>query len=265
MLRVELSTQLIRLRTLIALACLAAVPVLAAASFASKAGQRNGTQGGLFGASPYSALNHAMASLEFISPLLLPIIVAMLAAAIASADRDWGVLRYLYVAPVTRTRLLTAKLTATAVAAAIAVACVLAAGLIAGLTVFGWHPFHIIGAANLTSSAALARSASASGYVLWCMLAMAAIAFTLGLLLPRGAEAVAGAIGFVVVASILNGQSALHAIAVVLPVHYWQDWTGLFAPGTTTHLGTGILVQAAWIAVCTGICLLVLRRRDPAA
>ena len=30
------------------------------------------------------------------------------AAAIASADSDWGVLRYLYVAPVTRTRLLAA-------------------------------------------------------------------------------------------------------------------------------------------------------------
>ncbi|GAA2372804.1 hypothetical protein [Dactylosporangium salmoneum] len=33
------------------------------------------------------------------------------------------------------------------------------------------------------------------------MLSIAAIAFTLGLLLPRGAEAVATAIGFVVVAS----------------------------------------------------------------
>ena len=265
MLRVELSIQLIRLRTLIALACLAAVPVLAAASFASKAGHRNGTQGGLFGASPYSALNHAMASLEFTGPLLLPIIVALLSAAIASADRDWGVLRYLYVAPVTRTRLLVAKLAATTITAAIAVACVLAAGLIAGLAVFGWHPFHLIGAANLTTGAALGRSATAGGYVLWCMLAMAAIAFTLGLLLPRGGEAVAAAIGFVVVASILNGQPALHAVAVILPVHYWQDWTGLFVPGTTTHLGIGVVVQAAWMAVCTGICLLVLRRRDPAA
>ena len=65
MLRAELTTQLIRTRTLIALAFLAAVPALAAASFASSAGHRNGTQGGLFGASPYSALNHAMASLEF--------------------------------------------------------------------------------------------------------------------------------------------------------------------------------------------------------
>ena len=121
MLRYELSTQLWRPRTAIALAALAAVPVAAALSFASSAGHRNGTQGGLFGASPFSALNHAMASLEFIGPLLLPIVVALLAATIASADRDWGVLRYLYVAPVTRTRLLATKLAATALATIVAV------------------------------------------------------------------------------------------------------------------------------------------------
>src|SRR4051812_8709859 len=103
-LRFELTTQLMRLRSLLALAGLAGVPVAAALSFKSSAGHQNGTQGGLFGASPYSALNHAMASLEFIGPLLLPIVVALLASAIASADRDWGILRYLYVSPVTRAR-----------------------------------------------------------------------------------------------------------------------------------------------------------------
>ena len=45
MLRVELTAQLLRLRTLIALLCLAAVPVAAGLSFASSAGHRNGNQG----------------------------------------------------------------------------------------------------------------------------------------------------------------------------------------------------------------------------
>ncbi|HEV7710113.1 MAG TPA: ABC transporter permease subunit [Asanoa sp.] len=265
MLRVELSTQLMRLRTLIALALLAAVPVLAGLSFASSAGHRNGTQGGLFGASPYSALNHTMASLEFIGPLLLPIVVALLAAAIAAADRDWGVLRYLYVAPVTRTRLLAGKLAAVAIVTTVALGCVLAAGLGTGLAIFGWHPFHLIGAADLSAGDAIGRVLAASGYTLLCMLAMAAIAFTLGLLLPRGAEAVAAAVGFVVAASILNGQSALHAVAVVLPVHYWQNWVGLFEPGGATGIGTGILVQLSTVTLCGAVCLLVLRRRDPAA
>ncbi len=265
MLRFELTTQLMRLRTMIALACLAALPVAAGLSLASSAGHRNGNQGGLYGASTYSALNHTMASLEFTGPLLLPIVVALLATAVASADRDWGILRYLYVAPVTRTRLLAAKLGATAIATLAAVVCTLAAGLAAGAAIFGWHPFHVIGADDLASGDAIARVLAAAAYTLLCMLAMAAIAFTLGLLLPRGAEAVAVAVAFVVIASILNRQPALHAIAVVLPVHYWQNWVGLFDPAGATGMGLGTADQLATIALCTVACWAILRRRDPAA
>jgi ABC-type transport system involved in multi-copper enzyme maturation permease subunit len=264
-LRFELTTQLIRLRTVIALLALAAIPIGAGLSLASAAGHRNGAETGLFGASPYSALNHAMAGLEFTGPLVLPIVVALLAVAIASADRDWGIRRYLYVAPVTRTRLLAAKLAAAAVATCVAVGCVLAAGLAVGGVLFGWHRFHIIGTADLSTGDAVARVLAASGYTLLCMLAMAAIAFTLGLLLPRGAEALAVAIAFVVVASILNGQSALHAVTVLLPVHYWQNWVGLFDTGGAAGLGLGTVVQLVTVAVCVAACWLVLRRRDPAA
>ncbi|QLQ36556.1 ABC transporter permease subunit [Micromonospora robiginosa] len=265
MLRFELTTQLLRIRTLIALACLAGVPVAAALPFASQPGERNGNESGLFGASPYSAANHAMASLEFTAPLLLPIVVALLSCAIASADRDWGVLRYLYAAPVTRERLLAAKLAAAALATLVAVAVVMAAGLAAGTVFFGWHPFHIIGASALTVGDATIRVLAATGYTLLCMLAMAAIAFTLGLVLPRGAEALAVAVGFVVLASIINGQPALPAVAAVLPVHYWQDWVGLFDPAGVTDLALGVVVQLAAIVVCTVTGWLVLRHRDPAA
>lgn len=265
MLRFELTTQLIRLRTLIALICLAAVPVAAALSFASSAGHRNGAEVGLFGASPYSAVNHMMASLEFVGPLLLPIVVALLGTAIASADRDWGILRYLYVAPVTRSRLLAAKLGATAVATLVALGFALVAGLLAGLAIFGWHPFHIIDAPDLTAGETAARVLAATGYSFLCLLAMAGIAFTLGLLLPRGAEALAVAIAFVVLASILNGQPALHPVTVVLPVHYWQYWTGLFDPAGATGLWSGVLVQLVWITGCVVGGWAILRRRDPAA
>ncbi|MES9536290.1 ABC transporter permease subunit [Actinomadura sp. NPDC000600] len=265
MLRVELTSQLLRVRTLVALACLAAVPVMAALATASHAGHRNGTQGGLFGAAPYSALNHAMASLQFIAPLLLPIVVALLATAIGSADRDWGTLRYLYVAPVTRSRLLAGKLAAVAIVTVAATACVLVAGLLSGLALFGWHPFHIIDAPALTTGDAIARVLAAGGYTVLCMLSIAAIALALGLLLPRGAEALGTAIAFVVMATILDGQSALHAVTVVLPVHYWQAWTHLFDPSGTTHLATGTIAQLVTIGLAAAVAALVLARRDPAA
>ena len=50
MTRVELATQLLRIRTLITLACVAAVPIIGGLATASHAGHRDGTQGGLFGA-----------------------------------------------------------------------------------------------------------------------------------------------------------------------------------------------------------------------
>jgi ABC-2 type transport system permease protein len=73
------------------------------------------------------------------------------------------------------------------------------------------------------------------------------------------------AIAFVVIASILNGQDALHAIAVVLPVHYWQNWVGLFDPAGATGMGLGAAVQLATVALCVAACWMILRRRDPAA
>jgi ABC-type transport system involved in multi-copper enzyme maturation permease subunit len=276
MLAVELKTQILRLRTLIALGCLAAVPIAAGLATASSAGRQYNNQDGLFGASTYSALNHAMASLQFTGPLLLPIVVATLAAAIASADRDWGILRYLYVAPVTRRRLLSGKLVAVAVAAAAAVASDLVAGVLTGLAVFGWHPFHIIGADDLSTGAALGRTLATTGYLTLCMLSIATIAFMLGLLLPRGAEAVAIAIGFVVVANVINGQASghrgvLHAIAVALPVHYWQSWPRLLErvgspdAASVPGLGAGIAVQIATIVISVTLATLILNRRDPAA
>src|SRR5262249_20238133 len=137
--------------------------------------------------------------------------------------------------------------------------------LVAGLVTFGWHPFHIIGAPNLTTGATAARVLEATGYTLLCMVAMAAIAFTLGLLLPRGAEALAAAVGFVVIASILTGQGTLHALAVILPVHYWQNWTGLFDPAGASGMRLGIVDQVATIVVCSTASWAFLRRRDPAA
>ncbi|MFI6070633.1 hypothetical protein ACIA5C_03460 [Actinoplanes sp. NPDC051343] len=73
------------------------------------------------------------------------------------------------------------------------------------------------------------------------------------------------AIGFVVLASVVNGQGALHAVAVALPVHYWQNWTGLFDPAGASGMGLGAVVQVATVGVCTLACWVILHRRDPAA
>jgi ABC-2 type transport system permease protein len=264
MLRVELTKHVLRIRTALALLMLAAVPIIAGLATASDAGGPNGTQDGLYGAAPFSALNHAAASLEFTAPLLLALGVALLGSMLGASDRAWGTLRYLYVRPVGVRRLLLAKWGALAVWCALATACVTAAGLIVGVIVFGWHPFHRIDAAPLSVGAAAARLLAASAYVAVCMASIGTIALGLGLLLPGPGEALGASVAFVVVAQIIDGQGSLSPISTLLPVHYWQRWTHLLEGGTA-GLPLGLVVQAIWItAIGIGASALVARR-NPAA
>jgi ABC-2 type transport system permease protein len=264
MLRAELTKQLFRVRSLVALGALAAVPVVAAAITASKAGEQNGHQGGLFGASPYSALNHAAASLQFAAPLLLAVVVALLGSALGAADRDWGTLRYLYVRPVSPLRLLIGKASALLACSLLATWVIVVVGVLIGSVIFGWHPFHRIDASTLSSATAAARMIEAALYVTLCALSIATIAFALGVLMPGPAEALAASIVLIVVSHILDGQPSLHTIADALPVHYWDRWTPLLTGGPA-GLGTGIAVQLAWVLGALAVASLVLARRDPAA
>jgi ABC-2 type transport system permease protein len=264
MLRVELVKQLLRVRSLVALMALAVVPLIAGLATASDAGGRNGTQGGMYGAAPFSALNHVAASLEFMAPLLLAVVVALLGSALGAADREWGTLRYLYVRPVSRLRLMAGKWTALAVCCLLATACVVGAALLTGLVIFGWHPFHRLGTSSLPATTAALRVLEAGGYVTVCMLSIGTIAFVLGLVLPGPAEALGVSVAFVVVANIIDGQASLSGVTSVLPVHYWQRWTHLL-DGGSAGLATGLAMQLAAMVVVLAAGCAVLARRDPAA
>ena len=261
MTRVELVKQLLWPRSLLALAALAAIPILFALTTSAQAGHRNGTQTGLNGALPFSALNLAAAGLQFIAPLLLALVVALLGSALGAADRGWGTLRYLYVQPVGRARLLLGKWSALVVCCVLATAVALLAATLVGVITFGWHPFHRLGATNLSALGALGRLLEAGGYVAACMLSIGTIALAFGLVLPGPAEALGVSVALVVIANILDGRGSFD---VALPVHYWQRWTELFA-GSTGGLGAGLAVQAASVAIALAFAWMVLIRRDPAA
>lgn len=257
MLRVELATQLRRLRSLILLAVLAAVPILAGVTEASKAGGRGG-------AATFSALNFTESGLNFMDPVLFGLVVAVFGSILGGSDRDWGTLRYLYVRPVSRGRLLAGKWWALVVCTALAVVTFLVVTLVTGVAVFGWHPFHRGGASALSTAAATWAVLGASGYLTICLLSVGSIALALGLLLPRSVEALGISVAFLVGSAVLDGVRPLHAIVVLLPVHYWLRWTQLF-DGGGSGLMPGLVAQAAAIAVALTAAWALLSRRDPAA
>jgi ABC-2 type transport system permease protein len=257
MLYVELATQLRRLRSLILLALLVALPVLAGATEASKAGGRGG-------AATYSALNFAEGGLNFMVPVLFGLVVAVFGAILGGADREWGTLRYRYVQPVSRGRLMAGKWWALVICSALATATFLAVALLTGIMIFGWHPYHVSDSSDLSAASATWAILGAAGYVTVCLLSIGSIALALGLLLPRSVEALGITVGFLIGSAALDNVSAVHDIIVILPVHYWLRWTQLFG-GDASQLLPGLAAQAAAIAVAFTAAYLLLMRRDPAA
>ena len=261
MLYVELATQLRRVRSLILFGVLVGLPILAGATQASKAGGRGGL-------ATYSALNFTEGGLNFMVPLLFGLVAAVFGAILGGADRDWGTLRYLYVRPVSRRRLLAGKWWALVVCSALAIATFVAVALLTGIMVFGWHPYHRSGASDLSAPTATVAILAAAGYLTVCLLSVGSIALALGLLLPRSVEALGITIAFLIGSVMLDNVSAVHNIIVILPVHYWLRWTQLFS-GTDTGGSSGIILglvaRAGAIVVALTAAYMMLSRRDPAA
>jgi ABC-2 type transport system permease protein len=257
MLRIELTTQLRRMRSLMLFAALAGIVVIAGVTEASKAGGRGGP-------ATFSALNFAESGLNFMDPVLFGLVIAMLGAIIGGSDRDWGTLRYLYTRPVSRARLVAGKWWALVVCCVLTVAVFLGVSVLTGLVVFGWHPFHRSGSGHLSAAAAAGAVLEAGGYVIVCLLSVGSIALALGLLLPRSAEALGISLAFLVGSAVLDNVRSLHAIIAVLPVHYWLRWTSLFQGGGR-GLALGLAVQTTTVAVVMATACAVLARRDPAA
>jgi ABC-2 type transport system permease protein len=255
-LRIELTTQLRRVRSLTLFGTLAGIVVLAGVTEASKAGGRGGP-------ATFSALNFTESGLNFMDPVLFGLVVALLGSTIGGSDRDWGTLRYLYVRPVTRARLVAGKWWALVVCCVLTVTVFLGVALLTGLVVFGWHPFHRSGS-DLSAAAAAGAVLEAGGYMIVCLLSIGSIALALGLLLPRPVEALGITLAFLVGSAILDNVRSLHAIVAVLPVHYWLRWTSLFQAGGG-GLALGLAVQSLTAAVVMTAAYAILGRRDPAA
>ena len=259
MLRIELTTQLRRVRSLMLFGALAGIVVLAGVTEAAKAGGRGGP-------ATFSALNFTESGLNFMDPVLFGLVVALLGSIIGGSDREWGTLRYLYVRPVSRARLVAGKWWALVVCCALTVAVFLGVALLTGLAVFGWHPFHGSGSGSggLSATAAAGGMLEAGGYVIVCLLSVGSIALALGLLLPRPVEALGITLAFLVGSAVLDNVTSLHAIVAVLPVHYWLRWTNLFQGGGG-GLALGLAVQCLTVAVVMAAAYAILARRDPAA
>lgn len=266
MIGVELRKQLPRARTWVALAVMAAVPVIMTIGFAvggTPHGDRGDGGPGFFEAATNSGVNLPVTALFVMQRFLLVVVVCLFAGETVSGEAAWGSLRYLLVRPVSRPRLLTAKLLVASLLCVVATVVVGVVGLGVGTAAFGWHDVALPFVAPIPAGQAVLKLAEATGYVAWGMAGTVAFAFLLSTMTDAPFGPVFGGLAFAMVSQIIDAISAFGSIRNGLPTHYWQAWVQLFSPlGDKTSMVTGALVQLPYVAVFVAAAYYWFRRKD---
>jgi ABC-2 type transport system permease protein len=264
MIRVELAREARRVRTLVWLAVVGALPVALTAALGLGVGPGEHVAGeGFMALATQSGLNMAVVSLEHAAILFLPIAVAVFAGSAVAEEASWGTLRYLLVRPVSRGRLLVAKLTVVAALVVAAAAVVTVASVAGGLVAFGGGALETPAGESIEAGPALGRLAVGAGYIAWGMAGVVGIAFFVSVTSSAPLNAVAAGFGTVIVSQVLDSFAALGDVRAVLPTHYWPAWEDLFLdPVPTDDLVAGVLVQVVYLVVFVGLAWWWFRRAD---
>jgi ABC-2 type transport system permease protein len=266
LIRTEITKQVLRPRTWVALGFLVIVPVIIAVALKLNPPDLSGRADGprYFYLATRSGLFLPVAALRVTSGFFLVVVIAIFAGDAIASEAGWGNLRYLLVRPVGRGRLLAAKLVVAALFALLATALVAISGLIAGVIAFGWHPITIpFGGLSQTTGQILGNLALAIVLITWGLAAIVAFAFMLSTMTDSAAGAIFGAVGLYIVSLILGQLSSLGPIRWGLPVAYYDSWSDLFLRNTfTDDMWRSILLQIPYVIVFCGIAWWWFHRKD---
>lgn len=256
MIRVELVKMLLRPRTWVTIAMLVALPTLVAVLLAvTDLGPRPGTGPPFLSAVLNDGTLFPLAALGVVLPLFLPIAVAVLGGDAIAGEAQTGMLRYVLVRPVGRTRLLMAKLVTVIVFVLVAVLVVAAVSYVEGRLLLGKSQAGgtvSLSGTTLTQEQIVGRTILALGYVIVSMLGVAAIALFLSTLTTSSVGAALGTVGVLVASTVLLGLDAAGVLHPFLPTRYWLSFVDLFRdPILWRDVTKGLLVQLSYLVVFT--------------
>ena len=270
--RTELVKAAVRVRTLVVVAVLIALPTLIVVAIKARGDRPGRGQNGegLFRLAQQSGLLVPAAVLGVASGFLLVVIAGLLAGDSVASDSAWGNLRYVLMRPVSRTRLLLAK---AAVAAALIWACVIVVALtalVAGLIAFGSHPVTVplvsgggVGSFTLSTTTILVRVAVGTAYVAFGFTALLAIGTFMSTLTDTPTGAIGATIGIYIVSEILDGIDQLGEVRYGFPTHYLSAWQPLLTENRWSgDIAAGIIVQLAYLVVFGAAAIIWFRRKD---
>lgn len=244
----ELGMVFRRRRNLALLVVLALVPVLIAA--AVKASGHSGRGGSIFGSITDNGLFAALAAMLVVTPLFLPLGVAVVAGDALAGEASTGTLRYLLTVPVARTRLLAVKFGGVLAWCMASVAAVAAAGVAIGLVLFPSGQLTLLSGRTVSSAAGGYRLLLVAGYVAASMAMVGALGLFVSTMTEVPVAAMAATLTLTIVSEVLDQVPQLSAIHAWLPSHYWLEWVDLLRdPMSTAAVAHGLAVTLGYVAV----------------
>ncbi len=189
-------------------------------------------------------------------PVFLPVAVAVVAGDAVAGEAASGMLRYLLIRPVGRTRLLVAKLISMTVFTVLAVTTVAVSAYAIGITLFAAEPGAVtsVSGVTLTKTEILLRISATVLYIAVSMLGVGALALFLSTLTDSSLGAALGALAALVASQVLVTLDAAGAVQPYLPTRYWFAWIDFFRdPILWRDIERGLAIQGVYVLVFLGM------------
>ncbi|MEV8636367.1 ABC transporter permease subunit [Streptosporangium sp. NPDC051023] len=264
-LSVEFARQFRRRRTLVMFGLLLALPWILVVAFKVGTGSAPpATTLRLSDLAVEGGLNFAAFALSVSASFLLVVAVALFCGDTVASEASWSSLRYLLAAPIPRDRLLRQKLVVAMTYSAAAVVCLPLMALLAGTLGFGWHDVRVPGTGEtIAAIEVLPRFGVVIGYVLVSQFVVAALAFLLSVGTDSPLGAVGGAVGLVIISSILQAVEALGSLREFLPTFWSTAWLDALAPQPDySGMVKGVAVSITYSAILVALAFRRFRRKD---
>jgi ABC-2 type transport system permease protein len=261
--RVELSRQLHRRRTQIALGFMVLLPLILATAFAVGSDDAGPSTSSFIDLAQSSTANFVMVTLFFSSSFLLIVVVSLFFGDTVASEASWSSLKYLLAMPVPRLRLLRQKLVGAAILSLSAIAILVAVAALVGLIAYGAGPLTTPTGVTFTGGETWARVALAVGSMSGQLAWVAGLAFLMTVATDVPLGAVGTAVLLSIVSQILDQVTALGDLRDWLPTHFSFAWTGAMVdPVSWFDISRGAFQSVAYAAVFVTAAFVVFRRKD---
>lgn len=261
--RVELTRQLRRRRTQLALAFMVALPIILWISFSVGSSSSGGRGNSFIDLAQDGAANFAMVSLFFSTSFLLIVVISLFFGDTIASEASWSSLRYLLAMPIPRLRLLRQKVLVAGILSLLALVLLPVTAWIVGALAYGTGPLSTPIGDQFTFGAGLVRLLLVVAYVALQLTWVAGLAFFLSVSTDAPLGAVGGAVLLSILSQILDQITALDTLRNWLPTHYSLAWTGaVVQPVRWDNMVRGGFSALAYAVIFFGLAVWRFRRKD---